>query len=371
MADKRDYYSVLGVDKTASDAEIKSAFRKKAKDCHPDLHPNDKQKEAEFKELNEAYEVLSDGDKRSKYDQFGHAAFDQSQGFGGGSYGGAGFDFGGFGDIFSSFFGGGFSQEVNPNAPVAGDDLKYSLGITFEEAAFGVTKEILITREEDCASCSGSGAKAGTRPTRCTHCNGTGRVRTQQNSIFGAVTSMRACPACGGSGKVIKDPCPDCRGKGRIRKNARVSIKIPAGIADGQTLNVRGEGEAGLRNGPRGNLYVTISVKPHKLFSRRNFDLLYRMSIPYTTAVLGGEIIVPTLTEQIKYNIPAGTQCETTFRLRDQGIPRLNANGRGDMLVTVTVDVPKRITDEERNLLVQLAGAGSSSQQKKKSFFKK
>lgn len=377
MAEKRDYYSVLGVDKGASDTDIKSAFRKKAKDCHPDMHPGDKAKEEEFKELNEAYEVLSDKDKRQKYDQFGHAAFDPTMGGGGGGnpFSGGGFGgFGDFGDIFSSFFGGGFSSGGNSsNAPMAGDDLRYSMTISFEEAAFGVTKEILVSREEICSSCGGSGAKAGTQPQRCNTCNGTGRVRTQQNTILGAITSTRECPACHGTGKIIKEPCAECRGGGRVKKSSRVQLKIPAGIDNGQTLNVRGEGEAGYRNGPRGNLYVTINVKPHKLFVRHGFDLLLRMSIPYTTAVLGGEIIVPTLTEQVKYNVPSGTQSETTFRLRDQGVPKLNANGRGDLLVTVTIDVPKRISEEQRGLLEQLAILqGDSPQSKsKKSFFKK
>lgn len=376
MADKRDYYSVLGVDKSASDADIKSAFRKKAKDCHPDLHPDDKQKEAEFKELNEAYAVLSDSDKRQKYDQFGHAAFDPSMGGGngggnpfGGGYGG----FNDFSDIFSSFFGGGFSQSSNSNTPMAGDDLRYSMTLTFEEAAFGVTKEILVSREESCSSCGGSGAKAGTQPQRCPTCNGSGKVRTQQNTILGAITSTRECPSCRGTGKIIKEPCPDCKGRGRVKKSSRVQLKIPAGIDNGQTLNVHGEGEAGYRNGPRGNLYVTINVKPHKLFVRRGYDLLYRMSIPYTTAVLGGEIVVPTLQEQVRYYVPQGTQSETTFRLKDQGIPRLNANGKGDLLVTVTIDVPKRISEEQRSLLEQLAGidGGSTQSKSKKTFFKK
>lgn len=376
MADKKDYYSVLGVDKNATEAEIKSAFRQKAKTCHPDLHPDDKKKEVEFKELNEAYEVLSDSAKRQKYDQFGHAAFDPTMGGGGGGnpFGGAGFDFGGFGDIFSSFFGGGFSSGgANANTPMAGDDLRYSISITFEEAAFGVTKEILIPREESCQSCNGSGAKAGTQPIRCSTCNGSGKVRTQQNTILGAITSTRDCPACHGTGKIIKEACPDCRGKGRIKKSTRVQLKIPAGIDDGQTLNIRGEGEAGYRNGPRGNLYVTINVRPHKLFVRRGFDLLLRMSIPYTTAVLGGEITVPTLQEQVKYSVPQGTQSETTFRLRDQGVPKLNANGRGDLLVTVTIEVPKKLTDEQRSLIEQLAvlQGGQPQGKQKKTFFKK
>lgn len=367
---------MLGVEKNATENEIKSAFRKRAKDCHPDLHPDDKAKEAEFKELNEAYAVLSDSEKRSKYDQFGHAAFDPSMGGGNpfAGFNGADFDFGGFGDIFSSFFGGGFSSgSVNRNTPMAGDDLRYSMTISFEEAAFGVTKEILIPREEACSACKGSGAKAGTTPVRCTSCNGTGRVRVQQNTFMGAITSTRDCPNCRGTGQIIKEPCPECKGKGRVRKSARVQLKIPAGIDDGQTLNLRGEGEAGYRGGPRGNLYVTISVRPHKLFTRRGYDLLLRLPIPYTTAALGGEITVPTLSGQVKYNVPSGTPSETVFRLRDQGVQRLNSNGKGDLLVTVTVDVPKKLSDEEKELLRRLSELQSGAQPNKgkKGFFKK
>lgn len=372
--DKRDYYEVLGVDKKASDADIKSAFRKKAKTCHPDLNPDDKAKEAEFKEINEAYEVLSDPDKRAKYDQFGHAAFDPSMGGGNPFTGGAG-GFG-FGDIFDSFFGGGFQSGARRDGPMAGDDLRYNLTLTFEEAAFGVRKEILIPREETCSACGGSGAKSGTQPVRCTTCNGTGQVRSQQNTVFGAFTSTRPCSVCGGTGKIIKEPCTDCRGKGRIRKNARLQLNVPAGIDNGQTINMRGEGETGYKGGPRGNLYVAITVRPHKLFVRQGFDLYLDMSIPFATAALGGEIIVPTLKEQVKYNIPAGTQNGTTFRLREQGVPRLNATGRGDLLVTVTIDVPKRLTDEQRDLITRLAQTqtGAAAQPKtatKKSFFKR
>lgn len=356
MADKRDYYEVLGVSKDATDAQIKSAFRKAAKTCHPDLHPDDKEAEARFKELNEAYEVLSDPDKRSKYDQFGHAAFDPSMG--GGYQGGAGFD--GFDDIINSFFGGGFgggygSGSSRRDGPMAGDDMRYNLSLTFEEAANGVTREITISREEECESCHGTGAKAGTSPVRCPTCGGAGQVRTQQNTPFGAFTTSRPCSACGGTGKYIKDPCPDCRGKGRVRKNTRLSIKVPAGIDDGQTLNMQGQGEAGYKGGPRGNLYVTITVKPHKQFSRKGSTLLLHMQVPFTTMALGGEIEVPTLREPVRYTIGAGTQNGTTFRLREQGIPILNTSARGDLLVTVEPIIPKRLTDQQKELLQQFA----------------
>lgn len=362
MAEKRDYYDVLGVSKDATDAQIKSAFRKAAKTCHPDLHPDDKAAEAKFKELNEAYEVLSDPEKRSKYDQFGFAAFDPTMG--GGAYqGGAGAGFGGFDDIINSFFGGGFSGgfggggSARRDAPMAGDDLRYNLSISFEEAAFGVTKEFTIPREEECDACRGTGAKAGTSPVRCPTCNGTGQVLTQQNTPFGAFTTSRPCSACGGTGKYIKEPCPECRGKGRVRKNTRISLKVPAGIDDGQIINMRGQGEAGFKGGPRGNLYVTVTVKPHKQFTRNGSNLLIDMQVPFTTMAMGGEIVVPTLKDPVRYTIPAGTQNGTTFRLREQGIPVLNSKSRGDLLVTVETMVPKRLTEQQKDILRQFAVA--------------
>ena len=353
MESKRDYYEVLGVDKNASDADIKSAFRKKAKTCHPDLHPGDAAKEAEFKELNEAYEILSDPEKRSKYDQFGHAAFDPAMGGGNPFTGATGFD--GFGDIFSTIFGGFGGQTQSRNAPMTGDDIRYNLTLSFEEAAFGTEKEISVTREEVCDVCGGTGARPGTQPQRCQTCKGTGQVRMQQNTLFGATTITRPCSACRGTGKIISEPCAECRGKGRVRRLKRLSLKIPAGIDDGQTINMRNEGDAGYKGGPRGNLYVTISVRPHAQFVRRGSDLLLTMNIPYTTAALGGEIVVPTLTGQIKYNVPQGTQIGTTFRLRDQGIQRLQQQGKGDLFVTVNVEVPKKVTQQQREILEQLA----------------
>lgn len=374
MAEKRDYYEILGVDKTASEAEIKSAFRKQAKTCHPDLHPGDKEAEARFKELNEAAEILTDPDKRAKYDQYGHAAFDPSMG---GQDPFAGFSgFGGFSDIFDSMFGGGFgsSSQRSANGPVDGNDLRYNLTLTFEEAAFGAKKEIIIPREENCATCNGSGAKPGTQPVRCPTCGGTGQVRTQQNTILGSFTSMRPCSACKGTGKIIKEPCADCRGTGRVRKNKRITINIPAGIDSNQTISMRGEGEAGKRGGDRGDLYVAITVKPHKLFRRKGSDLYYEMEIPYTIAVLGGTISVPTLTEPIPYTVPAGTQAGTTFRIREQGMPRLHNQGKGDMLLTVNIEVPKKLTDEQQTLLEQLSeafGTVTSKAKNKKSIFSK
>ena len=372
MADKRDYYEILGVSKTATESEIKSAFRKKAKECHPDLHPGDKAKEAQFKELNEAAEILSDADKRAKYDQYGHAAFDPSMGgqdpFSGGGFGG----FGDFGDILGQMFGGGFGGfggGQTRNGPLPGDDLRYNLTITFEEAAFGVEKEITIPREEACETCHGSGAKPGTEPVTCKTCNGTGQVRTQQSTILGSFTSTRPCSNCKGTGKVIAEPCQDCRGTGRVRRNLKKTVKIPAGIDNGQSLCLRGMGSAGHRGGPNGDLYVTISVRTHKQFVRKGFDLYLEIPISYTMAALGGSLTVPTLKESVKYQIPAGTQTGSTYRLRDQGIQRLNASGKGDLLVTVTVEVPKHLSDEQRRILEQFAetlGEGADGRSTKK-----
>ena len=358
MAEKRDYYEILGVSKTATADEIKSAFRKKAKECHPDLNPGDKAKEAQFKELNEAAEILTDADKRAKYDQFGHAAFDPSMGgqdpFSGGGFGG----FGDFSDILGQMFGGGFGGfggGQTKNGPIPGDDLRFNLTISFEEAAFGVEKEITIPREEVCDVCHGSGAKPGTEPTPCKTCNGTCQVRSQQNTILGSFTSTRPCSACRGTGKIISDQCQNCRGTGRVHKNMKKTVKIPAGIDNGQSLCLRGMGSAGHRGGPNGDLYVTVSVRPHRQFTRKGVDLYIEMPITYTTAALGGSVTVPTLKESVKYTIPAGTQTGSTYRLRDQGIQRLNANGKGDLIVKVNIEVPKHLTEEQRSLLEKLA----------------
>lgn len=372
MAEKRDFYEILGVPKTATEAEIKSAFRKQAKTCHPDLHPGDKAAEARFKELNEAAEVLCDPEKRAKYDQFGHAAFDPSMGGQNPFEGG----FGGFGfsDIFDQMFGGGFGGGTRTqNGPVAGNDLRYSMTLTFEEAAFGVRREILIPREESCPTCGGTGAKPGTQPVRCTTCGGTGQVRTQQNTILGSFTATRPCSACRGTGKIIQEPCQDCKGTGRVRKNTRIVVNVPAGIDNGQTISMRGEGEAGRRGGPRGDLYVSITVRPHKLFQRRGYDLYFEMPIPFTTAALGGEITVPTLRESVRYTVPAGTQSGATFRLREQGVPRLHNQGRGDLLVKVYIEVPKKLTEEQKHLLTQFAATQGGGRPKggKKSIFSK
>ena len=384
MATKRDYYEVLGVQKNASQEEIKKAYRKLAKECHPDLHPNDKEAEARFRELNEANEVLSDPDKRARYDQFGF-----NDPMNGGASGAGGFDtsgFGGFGDmggfssIFDQLFGGaGMGGAQRANAPQQGNDLRYDLRISFEEAAFGCEKSFDFYRSEICEDCHGSGAKPGTQPKTCPTCKGTGQVRVQggfmvtvrtcstcggsgqvrvqQNTPFGSFATVRTCDACGGTGKIIKEPCAECRGKGRIHKSNRIVVNIPAGIDNGQTLTLRGEGEAGYRGGPNGDLYVVINVRPHKLFTRKGYDLYLDMNIPVTVAALGGEIQVPTLTGTVKYTVPEGTQPGTTFRLREQGVTRLNASGKGDMLVRANVQIPRKLNEEQRELMRKLAEA--------------
>lgn len=354
---KKDYYELLGVSKSATEEEIKSAFRKQAKENHPDLHPGDKAAEARFKDINEAYSVLSDSESRAKYDQFGHAAFDPSAaGTGGGWNGAGGFSgFGGFGDIFETMFGGGFGNAQAANMPRQGNDLRYSLTITFEEAAFGATKEILIPREERCSTCDGTGAKPGTQPVRCNTCNGTGQVRMQQNTVFGAFSTVRTCDACNGTGRIIQEACADCRGRGRVNRSKRLTVNIPAGIDNGQSITRRGEGEAGYRGGPSGDLYVTITVKPHKLFKRNGTDLHLEMGVPLTTAALGGEIKVPTLQGSVKYTLPEGTQPDTVFRLKNQGIVSLRGSNRGDLFVKVKVEIPKRLNEAQRELFSQLA----------------
>lgn len=354
---KADYYELLGVNRNATDDEIKNAFRKLAKKYHPDMQTGDKaEAEAKFKEVNEAYEVLSDKEKRAKYDQFGHAAFDPSAGGGGNPFTGG---FGDISDIFDTMFGGfggfGGGAQQNRTGPARGNDLKYNLTLTFEEAAFGCKKEIVIPREDNCDACGGTGAKPGTKPVKCTSCNGTGQVRVQQNTVFGAFATVRTCDACNGTGKIIADPCQECRGRGRVRKNHRISLTIPAGIDNGQTLNMHGEGESGRRGGPNGDLYVVVSVKPHKLFTRSGYDIYLDMNLPMTIAALGGEIQVPTLAGNVKYNIPEGTQTGTTFRLREQGVAKLNSGGKGDMLVRVNVQIPKHLNDEQRELMRKLA----------------
>ncbi|MBQ3552332.1 MAG: molecular chaperone DnaJ [Clostridia bacterium] len=356
---KKDYYEVLGVDKGASDDEIKSAFRKAAKSCHPDLHPNDSDAEARFKEVNEAYEVLSDKQKRAKYDQFGHAAFDPTGGGYGGQSGayttGAYSD---FSDILNNIFGGagfgGFNSQQKRTGPVQGDDIGYRLTLTFEEAVFGVTKEISISREENCRTCSGSGAKPGTSTTTCPTCGGKGQVQYQQRTMFGVMSNVRTCEACNGSGKIIKEPCTDCRGTGRVVNNRKISVNIPAGVDSGDTLTIRGEGADGLRGGPKGDLYIKLTVRPHKVFVRDGIDIKQTITVPVTTAVLGDTIELKTLSGIIQYEIPEGTQPGAVLRLKGHGVSRPKSSAKGDMLITVNVEIPKKLTKEQREAFESL-----------------
>ena len=361
MAEKRDYYEVLGVSKGASDDEIKKAFRKMSKKYHPDLNPNNKEAEKKFKEVNEAYQVLSDPEKKSKYDQFGHAGVDPNFGAGGGGFNGGGFD---FGDIFGDFFGGGFGGfggGQRRNGPKRGADIRKIIDLTFEEAAFGCKKEISYRREEKCATCGGSGAKPGTSKKTCTRCNGTGQIRVQQNTMLGTMQSVHPCDVCGGTGKIIEQPCETCRGKGRVSNAMKVVVTIPAGIDDGQSIRLGGKGEAGYNGGPDGDLLVTIRVKSSKQFVRDGYNLYTNLTIPVTTAVLGGEVTVPTLSGELKYNIPEGTQSGTTFRMREQGIQKLRLPGKGDLYVNVTVEIPKKLTSEQRELFEKLAESMGTS----------
>ncbi len=374
MADKRDYYEVLGVGKNATSDEIKKAYRKLAKQYHPDLNPDDKEgAEAKFKEATEAYEVLSDADKKQRYDQFGHAAFDQTAGGGGYSGGFGGFDGFDMGDIFSSFFGGGFGgQRSNPNAPQRGRDISYAVDLTFEEACFGVEKDITVNHLEKCSECNGSGAEKGTAPETCPTCHGTGQVRAVQRTAFGSFQSVRPCDSCGGKGTIIKSPCSSCHGEGNIRKPKKVRVKIPAGIDDGQQVYVRGEGDAGKKGGPSGDLILNIRVKRHKLFVRQGYDILCDYPISFVQATLGAEVQVPTVDGKVSYNIPEGTQPGTVFRLKGKGVPKINSNQRGDQYVTVKVEIPKGLNDKQKDLLREFDNNVDSSKYKQsKTFFDK
>lgn len=354
---KRDYYEVLGVDKGASEDELKKAYRKLAKANHPDLHPGDKAAEARFKEINEAYEVLSDADKRARYDQFGHAGVDPNFNPNAGGFGGGfGFDgFGDLGDIFESFFGGGGggSSRRGQNVPRKGENLRAAVELSFEEAAFGCQKEIPISRIEDCAECHGSGCEPGTTPEVCSVCGGSGQVRRQQRTAFGMMQTTVACDHCGGAGKIIHSPCKTCKGRGAVRRNKTISVSIPAGIDDGQTISVRAQGHKGSNGGPAGDLLVTIRIARHPYFEREDSSVLYRLNINIVQAALGAEVEVPTLDGKVKYTIPEGTQSGTVFRLRGKGIPRLNSAGRGDQFVTVTVDIPTDLNAEQKEILTQ------------------
>ena len=378
LADKRDYYEVLGVSKGAGEDEIKKAYRQKAKQYHPDLHPDDPSAEAKFKEVNEAYEVLSDPDKKAKYDQFGHAGVDPNFGAGAGGEN----PFGGFdvdlGDIFGSFFGGGSpfggsSRRSDPNAPRRGEDLRTRLTLSFEDAAKGCKRKVEVNKVHTCPDCHGSGCASGSSPKQCPDCHGRGYVTVQQRTPFGSIQTQKSCPKCSGAGKIIENPCPKCRGKGRISQKTTVEVDVPAGIDDRQTFVVYGAGNSGVNGGPDGNLEVVVLVRPHPYFTRDGFTLLLDKHISFTQASLGDKLRIPTLEGDVFFDIPAGTQSGTQFSLRGKGIPVVNSKSKGDMVVTVIVDTPKNLTQKQKELLLQLekelgVERGAAPKSKKKFF---
>lgn len=372
---KRDYYEVLGVPKGASEEEIKKAYKKLARKYHPDLNPDNKEAQEQFKEVNEAYEILSDPSKKSRYDQFGFAGVDPNYGAGAGGGGfDGGFDFGDLGDIFGSFFGGGFGggRRANPNAPQRGESIRLSLAISFEEAAFGCEKEVSVDRMEQCGTCHGSGCAAGTSPEVCPDCHGTGQVQVRRQTPMGVFATSAPCGKCGGKGKIIHQPCPDCRGSGAVRKRKTIQVSIPAGIDNGQTISVRGQGSAGKNGGPAGDLLVTITVRPHELFRREGTSVLCDAPITFAQAVLGAELEIPTIDGKVKYDLPEGTQTGTTFRLKGKGIPALNGRGRGDQYVTVYIETPRNLNREQKEALKKFAeSVGDNNYEERKKFFRK
>ena len=353
MASK-DYYEILGIDKGASEEEVKKAFRKLAIKYHPDKNQGNKEAEEKFKEVNEAYQVVSDPEKRARYDQYGTAE-PGAGGFSDFDFG----DLGDLGDIFGSFFGGGFGGggRRRSDGPQKGNDIEYSINLSFEEAVFGCEKEISLSRSESCEACGGSGARAGSHPVNCDKCQGTGQVRVQRNSPFGSFVSMSTCDKCGGKGKVIADPCKECRGTGKVRKNRKIMINVPAGVDTGNVIPLRGQGEHGTKGGPPGDLYVNLRVAPHKSFKRKGFDIYIDAHISIGKATLGAEITVPTIDGDVKYTVPAGTQSQTVFRLKAKGVQRVNGHGRGDQYVNVVVDVPKNLNEKQRRALVEFMEA--------------
>ena len=372
MADKRDYYEVLGIQKGASDADIKKAYRSLAKKYHPDINPGDKDAEAKFKEVNEAYEILSDADKKAKYDQYGHAAFDPASGAGGfGGFGGFG---GGFdvdlGDIFGSFFGGGGSRQRR-NGPQRGDDIEISVTITFEEAVFGCKKDVSFNKYSKCSKCGGSGAESGTAET-CPTCRGTGQRRVMQNLGGMQFQSTTTCDQCRGTGKYIKNPCQSCRGTGFEKVNKKLTVNIPAGIDHGKGLIIRGEGNDGKNGGPSGDVIVMVGVRRSSTFERDGYNLYCEVPLTISEATLGAEIEIPTLEGTEKYTIPEGTQTGATFTLRQRGVPIVNSTRRGDLIFRVNVEVPKGLNEKQKELLREFAKAcGENNYNKKKSFLKK
>ena len=366
---KQDYYELLGIPKTATEAEIKSAYRKLAKKYHPDLNPGNAEAEQKFKEINEANSVLSDPEKRAKYDQYGHAAFDPSAGFGGGG-GFEGFD---MGDIFSSFFGGGFGggSSRRANAPIDGDDILARVTLTFEEAAFGVKREVTFQRIEACGDCHGSGAAPGSSVETCTTCRGSGRVTVQQRTMLGMMQTQQTCSACRGSGKLIKTPCKNCRGSGYVKINKTLDVKIPAGIDNGQRIALRGQGNAGRNGGMAGDLIIEVRVRPHELFERDGNDLYCEIPLTFAAAALGAEIEIPTLTGKIKYDIPEGTQSGTTFTVRGEGLQSVSGNRKGNLVFRVTVEVPRDLNAKQKELLREFSNSCEEKNNKKHAGFLK
>lgn len=363
---KRDYYEVLGVSKQASKDEIKKAYRKLSKKYHPDIN-KEADADEKFKEVKEAYEVLSDDQKKAHYDQFGHT--DPNQGFGGGGFEG----FGGFEDIFSTFFGGGSARRRDPNAPRQGADLQYTMTLSFEDAVFGKETEIEIPREETCGTCDGSGAKPGTKPETCGHCHGSGQLNVEQNTPFGKIVNRRVCHHCNGTGKHIKHKCSSCSGTGKVKKRNKINVKIPAGIDDGQQIRVSGQGEPGINGGPPGDLYVVFHVRSHEFFERDGDDVYCEMPITFVQASLGDEVEVPTLYGKIKLKVPAGTQTGTKFRLRDKGIPNVRGYGKGDQHIIVRIITPTKLTEKQKQLLQEFAEVSGQVPQgeQEESFFAK
>ena len=380
LSEKRDYYEVLGVGKDADAKEIKKAYRKLAMKYHPDKNPGNKEAEEKFKEINEAYEVLSDEEKRSTYDRFGHDGLNNQGGFGGGQGFGGGFGgggFGGFEDIFgdifgSSGFGGGFGGGGSRRrGPRRGADIKQSVTITFEEAAFGKKLKVKLNRNEECEECHGSGAKPGTSKKTCPTCHGTGTIQSVQRTPFGNIASQRTCSTCNGEGEINENPCTKCHGTGSIRKTKTIEVDIPAGIDDGQMIKLSGQGEIGEKGGPRGDLYIIVNVKKHSIFTREGYDVYIEMPITFVQAALGDKLEVPTLDGKVSYNLPEGTQTGTVFRLREKGIPKLRSNSRGDQYVKVIIDTPKKLNDEQKELLRKFGESCGNKVHEKQSSWKK
>lgn len=369
---KRDYYEILGLKKGASDDEIKKAFRKMAMKYHPDKNPGDKTCEEKFKEVNEAYGILSDPEKKKMYDQFGHAGVDPNAGFGGA--GGFSQGFGGFEDIFDMFggmFGGGRSGfgRQNPNAPRRGRDMQHYMTITFEEAAFGCKKNLKITKNVECKTCGGTGAAPGTDRATCPKCGGSGQIHTSQKTPLGVFNSVNTCDRCGGSGEIIEKPCPDCSGSGKVKKTVTISVNIPAGVDNESIIPLRGQGELGFNGGPAGDLYVVISVKPHKVFERHGKDLKLEIPISFDQAALGADIVVPTLEEKVTYKVPAGTQPGTVFRLKGKGVVSPRTGKKGDLYVKVNLEVPTKLNSKQKKSVENMASELDEKCYKRKNKF--